>query len=683
MLQRAPCEMQPRDATAAAADHYWPEIDGLRAVAILLVVAFHAGVPQLGGGFVGVDVFFVLSGYLITGLLAREIERTGGIDLVDFYARRARRLLPALAVVLVATLAAGAVLLMPIGEQQGLGKSAIAASAFLANIFFWRTQSSYFAGPSEEIPLLHLWTLSVEEQFYIVWPLVMIAIAVAMRRKPGMILRAIVSVLLVASLLSLAASWWLTTSRPTLAFYTMPFRAWEFGIGALLALVPLAAARESRAYAWGAALIPVGLAAIVTAAFAFSSTTAFPGVAAALPVLGTAAAVAGVRVASGSMPSRMLAAAPMVKIGKLSYSWYLWHWPLLAIGRASALGENSPIRDGLLVLLALGLSAATFRWIEEPVRRRRPWPFASRWSSVIAGLGLMAGSAWFAGLLWWRADYRAANDASLRPAIAAIEEKASIPLECTHFRVPFTGLAPAANCVSGAARPAPLVLLWGDSHAHHLIPAFTAWAEKARARILPRTMGACRPSVSALPADLPGGLHAIGRSCADFNTEVEGSIRGLAAEGLAAVVLSARWSLDSPLSGAPARWEADLRQRISTVRAAGVPVLLIGDGPGFTSAVPMCVARRGADACAKSRADVDKENAEASAVLRRIAASISGVILLDMRSALCTNAACPVVRDGVVLYSDQSHISVAASRRLAPVLGTVLAPLLAASRSAK
>ena len=177
--QRATARHMP---SVHSGETYLPEIDGLRAVAILLVVGFHVGVPQLSGGFIGVDVFFVISGFLITGLLARELAVSGRIDILDFYARRARRLMPALTVVLVFTIAAGAILLNPVGQQPELAQSAMAASTFLANVFFWRSQSSYFAGPADSMPLLHLWTLAVEEQFYIVWPLTLMAVAAVARR---------------------------------------------------------------------------------------------------------------------------------------------------------------------------------------------------------------------------------------------------------------------------------------------------------------------------------------------------------------------------------------------------------------------------------------------------------------------------------------------------------------------
>lgn len=683
-VAEVPTAYLPRQGSAAiengppsAPDHYWPAIDGLRAIAIGLVVAFHAGVPQLGGGFVGVDVFFVLSGYLITGLLMREIERTGGIDLVDFYARRARRLLPALAVVILATLMLGAIFLTPAGEQQGLGRSAIAASAFLANIYFWRTQSSYFAGPSEQLPLLNLWTLSVEEQFYIVWPLAMIAAAVPLRKRPRVALRVIATMLAVGSATSLMASWRFTTSHGTLAFYTLPFRAWEFGVGAMLALVPLTPGRGALTTSLGIALTGGGIAAIAAAGVLFDSSTAFPGIAAALPVLGAAAAIAGVRMASDTLPARLLATAPMVGIGKLSYSWYLWHWPLLALARADAMGAHSAWRDGLLVLLALGLSALTFRFVEQPVRHRRPWPFARRWPSVTAGLLLMGCTGTLGGLLWWQAETRAAASLTLRPVMTALTERVALPLECTQFGLPFAGLAPAPNCMLGSRQSGPLVLLWGDSHAHHLIPGLETWAMDRGGRLLPRTMGACLPTVASLPDRRPSGQLVADRSCVDFNRSVLDSLPALKTGGLAAVVIAARWSLETNQIESPATLLADLQRLVDKIRGLGLPVLIVADGPGFAHSVPQCIARRGKDGCALPRARVDQQHAGTRAGLHRIAAADSAIRLVEMIDALCSASTCPVARDGIVLYSDHSHVSVAASRTLTPFLDAALTPLLA------
>lgn len=654
----------------------WPEIDGLRAVAILLVIAFHAGVPQLSGGFVGVDVFFVISGFLITGLLAQELNRTGRIDILGFYARRVRRLLPALVLVLLFTLCAGAFLLVPVGQVQQLAQSAIAGAGFFANIFFWRRQSSYFAGAAEEMPLLHLWTLAVEEQFYIVWPLAMMAVTALARRLAQDPRPWLIASLVAVSLGSFLASWWLTPSYATLTFYTTPFRAWEFGLGALLALTGVGTATGEKRpdVAVGASLFLVvaGIVAVMASGLFFGGETVFPGAAAAVPALGATAILAGVRLGPGTAPARLLAAAPMVVIGKLSYSWYLWHWPLLALARAALPGQDSILRDIPLVLLALVLSALTFRYVEEPVRRRQPGPFAYARSSVAAGGGLMAACVFLAALLWGYADWRTGDDPILKAAARAVEEKAPVAADCGTFRLPFAGLAPDEACTIGKSGGSPFVLLWGDSHAHHYIPGFALWAAEASARLLPRTMGSCKPQITRPQEGLAPVAREGAASCVAFNDAVRASLPRLRAAGVTTVVLAGRWSVAGPLQKELGDWRADLAALITDLRSQGFSVVLFAETPPRGLPVPQCVARNGPSACDRPRAEVDAWRRPALTVLRALAAETDGVRLWDPIEEVCDHETCPAMRDGQVLYSDDSHLSVAGSRMLAPAIGQAL-----------
>jgi peptidoglycan/LPS O-acetylase OafA/YrhL len=668
-------DVQPA-VRGAHADHYWPEIDGLRAVAILLVVLFHAGVPQLAGGFVGVDVFFVLSGFLITGLLGRELDRSGRIDLLDFYARRARRLLPALVVVLLSTLAVAAFLLTPVGEQQGLGISAIAACLFVANVLFHQIQLSYFAGQAEDFPLLHLWTLSVEEQFYIVWPLVMIGVAALVRARGGdrnALRRAIVLTLAAASLASFVACWWLTASMPSSTFYLMHFRAWEFGLGALLALLPVTASGlgERTRRGLGTALIVAGLAAVLAAALLFDRTTMFPGLAATLPVLGTAAAIAGIMLAPGTLPCQALASAPMVMIGKLSYSWYLWHWPLLALARPWSMGDSHLAVNLGLCAAALVLSALTWRFVEEPVRRLRPGPFAGSAGSVKTGLGLMGGVAAAAMLLTVQANWRLEREPLLTAAARASTEPPGQPAHCTVESARFTGLAPVADCALGA-KAGPLVMMWGDSHAWHFMPAMVEWARQSGSRVLLRDFGGCKPYAASVPEGIPARNVPGAADCVRFNAAILDSLPRMKQEGARAVVLAARWSVASQLQNGLADWEGGLAMVVRRIRAEELEVVLVAETPHQPQNVPVCVARRGAEACARPRARVDAERAAALATLERISSTASGVSVLDPLGALCTGEICPAVRDGAVLYRDDNHIAPTTSRTLAPLFGRAL-----------
>src|SRR5690349_18401435 len=290
------------------------DIEGLRGIAVLIVVAYHCRVPGFSGGFVGVDVFFVLSGYLITGLLVAEIQKTSRLNLLQFYARRARRLLPASALALMVTLLIGAVILAP-NELSFAGRAGRATALYMSNIFFAINAADYFAPDVETNPMLHTWSLAVEEQFYLVWPLLIILGLQLWRSK-----KSLVAVLAALTLASLAISVWFTARGGTFAFYELPARAWEFGIGGLAVLLPRGAlklpARGWLALAW------VGVLAILSSGYFLSGDGRFPGWIALIPVLGTVAAM----VAGAEQPHRgvgaLLDSAPLQMFGTLSYSWY-------------------------------------------------------------------------------------------------------------------------------------------------------------------------------------------------------------------------------------------------------------------------------------------------------------------------------------------------------------------------
>jgi len=329
------------------------ELQGLRAVAVLLVVLDHGGVPFLQGGYVGVDVFFVLSGYLITGLLLRQAGRDGRIRLSDFYVRRARRILPAAVLTLVVTDLAAHQLLNLVRAREAVGDS-VWAAFFMANVHFARAGSDYFAQGQPPSPVQHYWTLAVEEQFYLVWPIVLAGVlAVPFLR------RRLLWIVLAAAAGSLAWSIHSTATDATYAYFSTVTRAWELALGAALAI---AAPRLRGAAAW------LGLACICIAAVAFSSSTPFPGYAALLPTIGAALVIAA---APGS-GSRLLSLAPFRYVGDRSYAFYLWHWPVLVIA-AEYVGHDlsTAVRLGLLAG-AFGLSILSYAFFENPIRQMRP-----------------------------------------------------------------------------------------------------------------------------------------------------------------------------------------------------------------------------------------------------------------------------------------------------------------------
>lgn len=660
------------------ADHahsgYLPAVDGLRAVAVLSVVGFHAGVPGVpgvSGGFVGVDVFFVISGFLITGLLVREWSDTGRIDLAGFYARRIRRLLPALCVVVAATLGLGQVMLTAVGEQQALASSALATSAFVANIYFWRTQTGYFAGASEELPLLHMWTLAVEEQFYIGWPLVLIIVGVVARRRGLAFAPILAAILAAATLLSLAACAIVTPIKPTAAFYLTPFRAWQFGFGALVAL---AADRVTGWPAiWVSRLALAGLAAIAVSVTTFTTLTPFPGLTALLPTAGAGLVILAIAVGPKSAATAVLASSPLVAIGKLSYAWYLWHWPLLALARASALGQPDLVRDIGIVLLALALAAATYVFIESPIRMGRRGPFAGRAPAIATGGALLVALATGAGLSRNAADAALAADPALAAFHAARAEAFPYPAGCSHYRYPFAGLAPVEGCLVGADRGA-MAVLWGDSNAYHFIPMLAAAGRAQGIRVLPRASGDCRPYTHTTPPAVRATKELdFAENCARFNQAVLDSLPALKKSGATTVILAARWSAWPRYLRPGSEWETDLRSVIESITAQGLDVLLIADVPGFPWNVPLCLTRRSAAECTRPRNEVDDERRAALASLDLITRQVPGVTLWDPIDEVCERDACVTERTGRFLYSDRQHLSVTASAALADAVVPALA----------
>jgi len=357
-----------------ATSGYRPDVDGLRTIAVTAVVIYHAFPGSLTGGYVGVDVFFVVSGFLITSVIVDDLER-GRFSIVDYYGRRARRILPALIVMVLAGLAVGAIILFP-GDFQDLARSTAATALFLSNVWFWLDRQDYFADAVEFAPLLHTWSLAVEEQFYIVAPLLL---ALVLRHGRGPAIVAMSAICAAALALSAATS----AGSHGFAFYLPLTRAYELGLGALLALVP--ASRLSLPRSAREAAAASGLAMIIVAVFAFDGATVFPGVAALLPCVGTALVIAagsqGQTVVGG-----LLSLGPLVFVGLVSYSWYLWHWPVLAFTRVHLGTVDLPPSVALSAVAgSFGLAVLSWRFVEQPFRRRR---------GVIApGTGAFAASA--------------------------------------------------------------------------------------------------------------------------------------------------------------------------------------------------------------------------------------------------------------------------------------------------
>ncbi len=461
---------------------YRPEIDGLRALAVVAVVLYHAGLG-FTGGFVGVDVFFVISGFLITSLILKDLA-AGTFTLAGFWERRIRRIVPALTCLVLATLVAGWIVLLP-ADYAELGRSAFFQGLFVANVYFWRS-SGYFDGAAEEKPLLHTWSLAVEEQFYFVFPLMMVGlVALPMFRGRGPLF----SLFALCILLSLGVSIWGVIHRPVAAFYLLPTRAWELLLGGLIALLPApraAASDTSGVSATGRltvlnglreALAAVSLLGILVPCWFYTSATPFPGLAAVLPcgATGLFIWITGQRPAKTRLPiaARALSARPIVFVGLISYSFYLWHWPMFSFSNYLS---TEPLSFGYrcsLVLAGFVLAVLSWRFVEQPFRLRRHCQ--TRRSTYAMG-AVATGFVIIAGLTVQSSHVLPQRFTPEALAYAKGQGDAAFLYEL-QISDAVTGRLTRLGAPDPAA---PLDwLVWGDSHAMAVAPAFDQYL-KAR-----------------------------------------------------------------------------------------------------------------------------------------------------------------------------------------------------------
>lgn len=460
--------------------HYRADIDGLRAIAVLAVIFFHFDVPRFTGGFTGVDVFFVISGYLIIGIILRELNN-GTFTLSNFWTRRARRILPALIFMLLATAAAAYVLILIPTDLADFGQTLMMQSLFLSNMWFMG-QSAYFAAPAETMPLLHTWTLALEEQFYILFPL-LAAFFYKVVSEPK---RYFSWLMVFGALGSFGYGLWLAFSEPsvrfdivglphlwgsalnsTAAFYFIAPRLWEFIVGGIIA----ACAYTIKDRSVAEVLALVGLGAVIASFFLIDDTTIFPGYAVLLPVLGTAAVIA----ANGTHQTyvgRVLSYPVIVWVGLLSYSLYLWHWPLLVLAKARLYTTESLSRYELLglFLVTFILSYLTYRFVETPVREKRFFSSTkSLWVAAVFGLVLVF-------VVGYAFVVRQGFPERLTPVSQLLARGMNDGNPRQEECFTRSGLAAgteAPPCLLGKRDPNNVeFVLWGDSHANAAMPAF-------------------------------------------------------------------------------------------------------------------------------------------------------------------------------------------------------------------
>lgn len=639
------------------------DIEGLRAVAILLVVGAHAKLPWLAGGFVGVDVFFVLSGYLITGLLVREIDATGTVNLLDFYARRLRRLLPALLLVVACTVAAAALLLAPF-EQSEQAIAAASASAWLSNFHFAFAKLDYFGSAAESNLFLHTWSLGVEEQFYLAWPWLVLFLLGALRwQGPGLHRARLRSGLWMVALLCLALCVFLTWTQPAWAFYMMPARAWQFALGALTSLaLPGADASRLRRFAPFAGW--AGLAAILASAFLLTPQTPYPGFAALLPSLGAVGVLLSGSMAPATGVGRWLELRPMQALGRVSYGWYLWHWPVLLLGTA-LLGQPRAWQVAMLVALSLLLAMATYRWFESPIRRS-PALVARPLANIAAGLLLMALAWTFCRQAWQPATMRWAQQTEqLQWQQARRDAPVIYGMGCDEW---YHG-ASLRLCAFGPSDASHTAVVIGDSVGLQWFPALAQTFKRPGWRLLVLTKSAC-PMV-----DAPFFYERIGRRYTECEAWRQGVLQALPSLHPDVVVLGSSQSYPFTRE----QWINGSRRVFSSVQnVTRGPVYVLQATPLLPFDGPSCLAREAwrpawlqrDDACtAIVNPPGDRQIAN---WLSQAAAGLPHMKLLDLNDHVCPDRRCAASRNGQPAFRDIRHLSASFAAELGPDLSQVI-----------
>ncbi len=655
---------------------YRADIDGLRAIAVLSVLFFHSGIGSFSGGYVGVDIFFVISGYLITSIIVREIER-GDFSIVKFYERRFRRILPALTVVVVLSLIFG-VLLFDSKQLYDLGQSAVATSIFSSNILFY-LESGYFDGPSELKPLLHTWSLAVEEQFYIFFPILLILIAKMGDRKYS-------KWLIPLALLSFALCVMGMDFDASGTFYLIPTRAWELLVGSLLAINVFPETRHRYARDF---LSITGLLMMAFSIFTYTPDTKFPGIAAAIPTIGAALVIYS-GITGKSFIGRFLSLKPIVFIGLISYSLYLWHWPVIVYTKYYSIVELNNFEITIMLCLIFVLSVLSWRYIESPfrkktifARRNSLFSFASVVSVIVIGIGLLMTVT--EGL-----PNRYANVPNMQ--MVSDDPEWQYWGDCQKVREKLDGKKDLCNI--GIDSKDASFILWGDSHARALASSVHHGAKKHGLTGKVATKDACPPLLY---------IEKLNRlSCHKFNLAVLKYISDK--QGIEVVLLAARWTYFANgtryknESGATAKlvdiqsnsnaeipnitlFDIGLKRTIENLQRLGKKVVLVSPVPEIGYDVPSAyfvskITEREVDSIISPSSD---EYYQRNQSVLSIFASMEkehNIEIVNPSKYLCDKEYCKVIADDISLYRDDDHLSTFGSKYVSRSFDTVFAKMV-------
>ena len=605
------------------------QIQGLRAVAAILVTVFHARLVP--GGFIGVDIFYVISGYLITGLILREIEKTGTLDLRSFYQRRIKRLLPTSVFVLFVTAIFAWILFPPI-TRDALGRDLFAAAAYISNYLFAWWQNDYQNLNATPSPFIHYWSLAVEEQFYLVWPLFILFLA---RYGKKIVFAGIA----ITTLLSLLFSIYLTQVAPIWAFYSLPTRAWELGFGALLLFLP-ETKKKIRILPW------LGFFGIAISSFNFNENTAFPGKNALVPVLATVFLMASIKYwpplfndLANSRLSQWL--------GAISYPLYLWHWPALVLP-SSALGRPLRFYERFLcILLTIVLAHYTSKYVEEPLRHKNLSP-----RTIYKGAAYTTAVSLVAGVLisfTSSSIITTKGEVSYQFDLVQVMERPGVYGDGCHVNY---GETKSGYCTYGDKESSKTIVLYGDSHAAQWFPTLEKMATERGFKLVSLTKSAC-PAVDAKRPD-QGAFKQV--HCTKWR---ENSIKRIAEiQPLAVITSSFQYFTPSNTKITRAQWWSEgQRKLLKGLRGSTNNLIYISDTPRPLRDIPNCLASRDSKVC---------DSTERSKV-----SVIRGFDVINPNPWLCSSY-CPAIVEGTVAYRDASHISVDMALKLLPKLEAAL-----------
>lgn len=664
----------------SAAHRFRPDIEGLRAIAIGAVVLYHAGIGHISGGFVGVDLFFVLSGFLISGMLVREIETTGRVHLANFWARRMRRLLPAATLVLILTVVASTLILPPT-LRTDTANAVTASALYAANWFFAANSLDYLAAEDAPSPVLHFWSLGVEEQFYLVWPLLLLALGLLARRYGWSLRRIFAVAASVIWVASFAASIHFSTASQPIAFFSAPTRFWQLATGALLAIatprltrLPLPARLSLQlgglsVLAW----------AILTLGTVVEAGNAYPGWVALVPTLATAAVVAGGMRDQRTGPSpvdRVLSWPLLQWIGGLSYSWYLWHWPVLVLWQAKY-GPADHATSLTLVAVALLLAWAAHHLLENPVRFWKPLQHRAGASIAIGGILMSATVVAAAGMSLTDASHADVSKVTFRPLPAQAREDLSAvyAADCV---VEYHDTAQPA-CIFGDTTASRRMVLIGDSHAASYFPAVDAAARNLGLRLDVRIKLGCTT------ADVMQWHYKFAKPFPECTQWRKQQLQDLARNPADVVIMvnadnpppqvfDATTSRKMDRAAGREAWIAGYARTLRALQATGAAVIALRDNPRVPGIIADCVSQHMEEpsACDFRRSYGLPE----PAADMQAAGLVPGVSTIDLSSRICDWTTCYAVRDGILAWQKGNHYTATFARSLADDMTVRIATIM-------